>query len=218
MRFLPALAALFGSIVPCAASPITSYYNANIVTASAASTLARVRVRRVRRALQLATPEPSLLGESITYDASSVARAGALGGRVSLSSNTFNSSGPGVMVDSFEQLVDSVTAAGPGLGTGFVALFYTLEGTNTASGVDAGARFGPHGVPYACVKAGVGDPLFPFGCAAYDQPAINGTFSAGTSRSPITSRSRSGFNWRASPAPGSGPAETAGLALLRLTS
>ena len=31
MRFLPALAALFGSIVPCAASPITSYYNANIV-------------------------------------------------------------------------------------------------------------------------------------------------------------------------------------------
>src|SRR6185436_15443746 len=48
-------------------------------------------------------------GESITYTASSVSLPGSLGGKVSVTSNTLNSSGPGVMVDAVEQLVDSVT-------------------------------------------------------------------------------------------------------------
>jgi hypothetical protein len=38
-------------------------------------------------------------GETVSYSASSVSIPGSLGGSVTVSSNTFNSSGPGVMVD-----------------------------------------------------------------------------------------------------------------------
>jgi hypothetical protein len=106
---------------------------------------------------------------------------GDLGGSVSLTSNTFNSSGPGLMVDAGEQLLDAVTVSSPPFNgsAGFMELLYTLDGTNSATGVDAGAVFGPHDVPYACVKLGINNPTFPFGCTAYDQGSVSGTFDAG---------------------------------------
>jgi hypothetical protein len=103
-----------------------------------------------------------------------------LGGSVSLTSQTLNSAGPGVMVDALEETADVVTILSPSLnGTvGVLQLKYTLDGTNTASGIDAGATFGPHRVPYACVKMGINQPVFPFGCTAYDAPQVAGTFTA----------------------------------------
>jgi hypothetical protein len=120
-------------------------------------------------------------GENVTYTASSVSVPGSLGGVVSLNSDTINSSGPGIVADALEQVVDSVTVSyGPLDGqTGFMALDYVLEGTNGATGIDAGATFGGHGVPYACVKLGINNPVFPFGCTAYDQSSLDGTFSSG---------------------------------------
>ncbi len=85
------------------------------------------------------------------------------------------------MVDAGEQLLDAVTISFALLNgsTGFMELLYTLDGTNSATGVDAGAVFGPHDVPYACVKLGINNPTFPFGCTAYDQTSVSGTFDAG---------------------------------------
>jgi hypothetical protein len=85
------------------------------------------------------------------------------------------------MVDALEQTVDSITISfDPWNGsTGYMFMFYALHGTNSATGTDARATFGPHGVPYACVKLGLNAPLFPFGCTAYDQPGVDGTFFAG---------------------------------------
>ena len=89
------------------------------------------------------------------------------------------------MVDAVEQLVDSVTIGSPSFtgSIGYVELLYNLDGTLSATGVDAGAAFGPHSVPYACVKIGINNPIFPFGCTAYARPAsfisnmsVDGTF------------------------------------------
>jgi hypothetical protein len=118
-------------------------------------------------------------GESLAYDAQSESRAGSLGGIVSVSSNTFNADGPGVMVDALEQLVDVVTFFGPVGQTGFLGLQYTLRGSNTSDGTIAEVTFGDHSVPYACVKLGIQQPIFPFGCIDHDQPGVNGLFSVG---------------------------------------
>lgn len=117
-------------------------------------------------------------GETVTYAASSIAQEFSLGGTALVSSTTFNSAGPGVMVDAVEQLVDLVTVSwDPWNGsTGYLQVFYTLDGFNSASGANASATFGNHGVPYACVKLGVGTPLFPFGCEAHDSPSVDGLF------------------------------------------
>ena len=68
-----------------------------------------------------------------------------------MSSGTLNSLGPGIIVDAAEQLVDSVTISlGPPIdgSLGHMSLFYTLVGTNIATGTDAHAGFGPLGVLY----------------------------------------------------------------------
>ena len=57
-------------------------------------------------------------------------------------------------------------------------LDYALDGTNSATGTDALATFGPHKVPYACVHVGINNPVFPFGCSAYDQTSVNGSFTS----------------------------------------
>ena len=112
-------------------------------------------------------------GENLSYSASSVSTPGELGGVVSVTSNTINSSGPGVMVDALEQLVDSVVISYAPLNgqTGYLFLDYTLDGTNSSSGADAPS--------YGCVKLGINDPLFPFGCSGHFQPSVSGTFSSG---------------------------------------
>jgi hypothetical protein len=86
------------------------------------------------------------------------------------------------MVDALEQILDSVTISDPSLDgdPGIVQLYYTLEGTNTTTGSDVGATFGGHGVPYACVKIGINNPTFPFGCKAYDGAGAFGTFLGGS--------------------------------------
>lgn len=120
-------------------------------------------------------------GESVNYTATAVSEANSLGGSVSLTSQTLNPSGPGIMVQAVANMVDVITISFPPWdGTvGTMELRYTLHGNNSASGVDATARFGPHRVPYACVKLGTNEPLFPFGCIAHDSSQIDGTFSAG---------------------------------------
>ena len=113
-------------------------------------------------------------GENLDYTAFSVSVPGLLGGSVTVSSNTLNSSGPGVMVDALEQLVDSVTISFAPLNgeTGYMRLLYTLDGTNSSSGADAS--------PYGCVKLGINNPTFPFGCQGHFQSSVAGTFSTGT--------------------------------------
>lgn len=88
------------------------------------------------------------------------------------------------MVDAVEQLVDSVMISFvPFTGQiGYVQLNYSLHGSNSASGTNSLVTFGPHKVPYACVKLGINDPIFPFGCSAFDQPSVNGTFTSGVFR------------------------------------
>ena len=114
---------------------------------------------------------PSTSGESIAYNASSVSLPGrGLGGSVTLTSSTFNSSGPGIMADALEQLVDVVTISFEPFNNspGYIQLFYTLDGSTSASGSVA--------APYGCVKLGINEPLFPFGCTGYFQPFVRGTF------------------------------------------
>ena len=115
----------------------------------------------------------STSGETLSYAASSVTMAGSLGGWVSVSSNTLNSSGPGIMVDALEDLEDSVTISFAPLNgqTGYMVLQYTLDGTNAVSGTDAS--------PYGCVKLGINNPTFTFGCQGYHQSSVAGTFSTG---------------------------------------
>ena len=121
-------------------------------------------------------------GETVSYVGSSVALPGSLGGRASVTSNVVNSTGPGVMVDALAQMVDLVTIDfAPWHGqAGSMVMYYTLEGFNDATGADEDITFGPHGVPYACVKIGIGEPVFPFGCAAHDQDRVDGLFLGGT--------------------------------------
>jgi hypothetical protein len=85
------------------------------------------------------------------------------------------------MVEAFGNLVDLVTISfAPFNGQlGHIMLQYTLDGTNSLTGIDASATFGNHKVPYACVKLGINTPIFPFGCTAYDESSVNGTFSTG---------------------------------------
>ena len=183
MKFLPAVVALLGSLIPCFGATITPYNLANIgycVGSFAAGPC--TGVANSSGAPITASGSATTSGESITYTASSVSRPGALGGSVSLTSDTLNSSGPGIMVDALEQLLDLVTISSPLYVNGSIGnmeLFYTLDRTNSATGTDALATFGPHEVPYACVKMGINSPTFPFGCTAYDQTSVGGTFEAG---------------------------------------
>ena len=162
--------------------PITTFNSAFIASCIGAfSTIACTTQANSSGAAITNSGTVTTSGETITYTASSVSLPGSLGGSASLSSNTLNSSGPGVMVDAVEQLVDAVTISYAPLNgqTGLIVLDYTLHGTNSATGTDVLATFGSHKVPYACVKLGINSPIFPFGCAAYDQPSLNGTFSTG---------------------------------------
>jgi hypothetical protein len=181
MRWLFATVALVSFALPSTAAPI-SYRSAFIVYCQGSfangpcTTVASSSGSAISSSGTVATS-----GETVTYTASSAALAGPLGGKVSVSSNTFNATGPGVMVDAVAQFVDSVTISfAPWNGSGgTMFLYYTLDGTNSASGTGAGATFGPHGVPYACVKAGINNPILPFGCTAYDQASVGGLFYAG---------------------------------------
>jgi len=120
-------------------------------------------------------------GSVATYSASSISVPTSLGGMASVSSNTTSSSTPGIMVDALEQFVDNITIDDPGYDgqTGYLTISFTLDGTNTATGVDSGAQYGGTGVPYACVKVGIGDPILPFGCTGFDQASLNQRFTTG---------------------------------------
>jgi hypothetical protein len=109
----------------------------------------------------------------VAYTASSVALAGSLGGAVAVSTSTLNSSGPGVMVDALEQFVDILTVSYAPLNglTGYLVIDYTLHGTNSTAG---------NNISYGCVKAGINEPIFPFGCTGYSQPRVAGTFESAT--------------------------------------
>jgi hypothetical protein len=146
-------------------------FNAGPCATAAASTGAQINASGI----------VSTSGEFVNYTASSVSLAGQLGGSVSLMSQTLNSSGPGIMVDALEETLDVITISFPPFNGEFgtMELLYTLHGDNTASGVDTTATFGPHRVPYACVKLGINQPVFPFGCVAHDAPQVAGTFSRG---------------------------------------
>jgi hypothetical protein len=180
--FQAAGAALLISPFPCAAATVTPSRTAFIVYClNSFATGPCTLVAHSSGAAITGSGTVNTSGESVTFTASSVSRAGALGGSVSLTSNTLNSSGPGVMVNALQQLVDIMTISfDPFNGsTGYMELLYTLQGTNSATGTNATATFGPHRVPYACIKMGINDPVFPLGCVAYDQPGVNGIFSAG---------------------------------------
>lgn len=177
-----AFVVLSTSIISCVGDTITPFNSAFIEYCAGAFAVGQCTVTASSSGAPItASGSATTSGESINYTASSVSMPGALGGSVSLTSNTFNSSGPGIMVDAGEQLLDAVTISFALLNgsTGFMELLYTLDGTNSATGVDAGAVFGPHDVPYACVKLGINNPTFPFGCTAYDQTSVSGTFDAG---------------------------------------
>src|SRR5215831_15644867 len=166
--------AILASVIRCAATPVAPFYVANIgdcLGSFASGPCTNVASSSGAEINGSGTVTTS--GETVSFTSSSVAKPGSLGGKVSVTSNTFNSSGPGVMVDALEQLNDVMTVSLGGLtGTGVMELFYALDGTNTATGVDLGATFGPHFVPYACVKLGIGEPIFPFGCTAHDTATV----------------------------------------------
>jgi hypothetical protein len=113
-------------------------------------------------------------GETVNYSGSSVSMPGSLGGSIQVTTNTFNQSGPGIMVDALELMVDSITVDYPGYTgqPGVMLLQYTLHGTNSVSGSDT--------LPYACIHLGINSPEFPFGCnGSFTQASVNGTFSTG---------------------------------------
>src|SRR6478735_3447076 len=98
MRLLLAAAALLGSVLPCSATPI-SYNSAQIVYCLGSFDVGPCTfVGGSTGASITRTGTVNTSGETVTFTASSVSLPGTLGGKVSLSSNTFNSSGPGVMV------------------------------------------------------------------------------------------------------------------------
>lgn len=179
---LPLMGLIFVTSLANAAS-ITPFTNAGIATCIGAfTTSCTFQVSSSGAAIthsgSVATP-----GETLSYTASSVSMPGSLGGSVSTTSNTLNSSGPGIMVDAQELLVDSVTISyAPFNGQiGYIVLNYTLDGTNSQSGTDAvpPPTPGPN-QSYACVHLGINDPIFPFGCTTFTQPTVDGTFSTGT--------------------------------------
>jgi DNA-binding winged helix-turn-helix (wHTH) protein len=112
-------------------------------------------------------------GDNLTYTASSVALAASLGGAVAVNTTTSNSSGPGVMVIAREQFVDVLTISYAPLNglTGHLVINYTLHGANNTTG---------HNISYGCVKAGINEAIFAFGCTAYSQPSVAGTFESAT--------------------------------------
>lgn len=156
------------------AGPISSYNLAEVVTCVGSFSSGCTLQDSSSGASITSSGTVTTSGESVFYTASSVSAPGSLGGVVSVSSNTLNSSGPGIMVDALEQLLDSVTISFAPLNgqTGSMLLYYTLDGANSAVGTNVG-------VPYACVKLGINNPTFPFGCTAFPGSSVNGTFSAG---------------------------------------
>lgn len=170
---------LWGAVFTNAAT-ITTYHASQIYTCIGSFSACTLQVSSSGN-LITNSGTVSTSGESVTYSASSVSLIGSLGGSVSFTSNTSNSSGPGIMVDALEQVLDAITVSYAPLNgqTGFMMLNYSLHGTNSATGVDAQATFGNHGVPYACVKLGINNPTFPFGCTGFDQANVQGTFSSG---------------------------------------
>jgi hypothetical protein len=174
-----AVVVILGALSPCEAVPIEPFRNAGIVyclNGFGAGGGPCGLIAFSEGDLITASGTLTTTGETVNYFASSVALPGTLGGSVSVTSDTFNSSGPGVLVDAVSALLDSVTVSYlPWNGqTGYMEMYYTLDGTNSATGTGVGATFGPHGVPYACVKIGINDPIFPFGCTAYDWPVVDG--------------------------------------------
>jgi len=104
-----ALSALLASVVLCDAAPFNLAVIEHCIGAFAAGACTVTNSSGGAAIVAGATVNTS--GESVTYTASSVSKPGALGGKVSVTSNTMNSTGPGVMVDALEQLVDSVTVS-----------------------------------------------------------------------------------------------------------
>jgi hypothetical protein len=75
------------------------------------------------------------------------------------------------MVVAQEQFVDILTISHAPLNglTGHLVIEYTLHGTNTKT---------DNNVSYGCVKAGIYEPIFVFGCTRYSQPNVAGTFES----------------------------------------
>jgi hypothetical protein len=180
---LPAVGELLFVTALANAGPITTYNFAEIATCVGAFESSCTSQDSSSGAAITNSGSVTTSGETLSYTASGVSLPGSLGGSVSTISNTLNSSGPGIMVDAEEGMVDSVTISYAPLSgqTGYIVLDYTLDGTNSLGGTDTTPSPTP-GPPdaYACVHLGINNPVFPFGCTTFNAPSVAGTFSTGT--------------------------------------
>lgn len=179
---LPAVGLLMMVTALANAAPITTYNFAGIFTCIGAFESSCTSQDSSSGAAITNSGNVTTSGETLSYTASSISLPGSLGGSVSTNSNTLNSSGPGIMVDAEELMVDSVTISFAPLNgeTGYIVLDYTLHGTNSLGGTDTIPSPTP-GPPdaYACVHLGINNPVFPFGCTVFNAPSVAGTFSTG---------------------------------------